>query len=386
MQEKIKLLHLTASLAVGGAEQFVLGLADKIDHSRFETHIYYLGATRDNSLQPEFERLNLPLIVSGSWKPYKPAVITGVIRYIKRHQIDLIHTHLVNADVVGRLVGRLLGIPVVSTLQNEPLSYRRMSFSQRSLERFTARHLATYLVAVSHHLRQKFIQEWGIPAGRIGAVHNAVAVDRFLDIPPGVESPDDGPVITNIASLSPQKAQDRLLDAAKIILQQRPEARFKIVGKGRLEPKLKAYAESLGIADRVTFTGVRYDIPAILAQSDIFTLSSLWEGLPLAAVEAMAAARPVVLTDVGGNRELVESGQNGLLVPPDNVPALAEALLALLNEPSRRAALGQAARASVRHNFSIQTIVKKYEIIYESLLNPARVAPVPSGLSLGEGR
>ena len=145
---------------------------------------------------------------------------------------------------------------------------------------------------------------------------------------------DNGPVIVTLGRLMRQKAHADLLSAARLVLQQRPDARFVIAGTGYLLPSLKQMAADLGIAERVTFPGVRRDVPQVLAAADIFVLSSLWEGLPLSAVEAMAAARPAVVTDVGGCGELVEDGVHGYVVPPQQPQALAGALLKLVADPA----------------------------------------------------
>lgn len=384
MKPRIKVLQLTASLAVGGAEVIILNLARRLDHGRFETHVCHLGQVRNNSLRPQFERLGVPVYSTGSRKLYSPTNVRAVQRYVQEHQIDLIHTHLLHADIIGRLVGRWTGRPVVSTLHNVPFNYNRDRWDRRWLERLTARHLASRLIAVSEHIGARFVQEWGIPAERIKPIYNAVDMERLLAITPGVNgAASRGPVITNIASLSQQKAQDKLLETAQQVLQQRPGVRFKIVGRGRLEAKLKAYAETLGIAGQVEFTGLRHDIPEILAQTDIFVLPSLWEGLPLAAIEAMAAARPVVLTDVGGNHELVTSGQEGLLVPPGDVPALTAALLNLVDDPVCRERLGRNARARVREEFSLERMIREHERLYETVwqesMNSQAVAQVQRG-------
>lgn len=384
MKHRIKVLQLTASLAVGGAEVIILNLARRLDRARFETHVCHLGQVRSNSLQPEFERLGVPVYSTGSRKLYSVTNIRAVQSYVQEHQIDLIHTHLLNADIVGRLVGRWTGRPVISTLHNIPFNYNRSRWDRRWLERLTARYLANRLIAVSRHIGDRFIQEWSIPAERISPIYNAVDLEPFLAIAPGVDpATSRGPVITNIASLSQQKAQDKLLEGARHVLQQHPDARFKIVGRGRLEAKLKSYAENLGIAGQVEFTGLRHDIPEILAQTDIFVLSSLWEGLPLAAIEAMAAARPVVLTDVGGNHELVTSGQEGLLVPPGDVPALAAALQNLIDDPAYRNRLGRNARARVREEFSLERMMGEHERLYETVwresVNGQTVAQVQQG-------
>jgi glycosyltransferase involved in cell wall biosynthesis len=294
---------------------------------------------------------------------------------------------LINADIIGRTLGQWLGRPVVSTLQNEPQNYDRARFDQRWLERLTARYLPVSLVAVSKHVRTMFVEQWHIPKEKIGVIYNAVAMKPYLAIPvgPNRNKNDEGPVIINVASLSEQKAQARLLEAAKLVLAEYPKARFMIVGRGRLEQKLKDYARTLGIAEQVIFTGLRHDIPDLLARADIFVLSSLWEGLPLAAVEAMAAARPVILTDVGGNSELVEHGQNGLLAPPGDVEALAGAIRLLLADPEQRLILGQAARAQVRHDFNIEMVVKQYETLYEALLRERSLQPAQPELELKGG-
>lgn len=368
MRRQLKILHLTGSLTIGGAERLILGLAEWTSRADFEVHVCAFGVFREESFLPDFKALDIPLYLIPINRFYDPRIFLAIVRYVRHHQIDVLHTHLTDADIMGRLVGRLVGIPVISTLQNHPQNYDSQRIDRRWLARVTACHFTTHLVAVSHHIRKLFITNWQIPEGRISTIYNAVALDNLLPIPEKTESStiDSNLTVTNIASLTPQKAQHLLLEAAKIVLTRHPDTRFMIVGRGVLEQPLKEKARALGIADRVTFTGVRRDIPQLLAQSDIFVLSSLWEGLPLAAIEAMAAARPVVLTDVGGNYELVEPGTHGLIVPPGDVPALADGLLSLINDQPRRLAMGRAARKQVLHHFSIETVAKQYEALYQA--------------------
>ncbi|HUM68198.1 MAG TPA: glycosyltransferase, partial [Chloroflexota bacterium] len=176
-----------------------------------------------------------------------------------------------------------------------------------------------------------------------------------------------GPVITNVARLNPQKAQHLLLEAAPSVLQRFPQATFLLVGKGHLENNLRQQAQALGISQHGVFTGVRHDIPDILAQTDIFVLPSRWEGLPLSAIEAMAAARAVLVTDVGGNSELVESGRSGIVIPPADVGALTDSLLSLLADEAMRMTLGAAARQRVQLIFSTERFIQQYEAVYTQL-------------------
>ena len=369
MKQRLKVLHICDSLSVGGAERLILGMVEQMDRSRFEFHVCSLKVIRNDYLRPDFERMGVPLYSVNAKRFYSLRTFQNIVRYVREHDIDIVHTQLTSADVVGRIVGAMTGRPVVSTLQNDPQDYNRERLDRRWLERLTMHLCKPHLVAVSDRIREMFIKEWRVPVDALAVIYNAVSMEQYLHIPAGPPAGEAeiGTTITTIGRLTTQKAQHHLLEAARIVLDQRPDTRFVIVGQGRLETSLKAQAQSLGISDQVTFTGPRRDIPDILAQADIFVLSSLWEGLPLTAIEAMASARAVVLTDVGGNRELVETGGNGLIVPPNDVPALAEALLALVNDPQRRIAFGYAARERVRVDFSIETVTRQYEALYETI-------------------
>lgn len=367
--KRLKVLQLVSSLTVGGAEQIVLTLAERIDPGRFETHVCSLSVVGQNKLQPAFEQLQIPLLPLNARHAYDLAVAQQVRQYARQQQIDLIHTHLTDADIIGRLVGRSLRLPVLSTMHNMPHNYARQRRDRYWLQRFTARMLSSHLVAVSAKIRELYVQQWRIPPARISTIYNSVRMEHFLAVPAGVPETREfaGPIITNVARFNPQKAQHNLLAAVPAVLEKFPQATFLLVGKGHLEPKLRQQAANLGINDRVVFTGVRHDIPAILAQSDLFVLSSAWEGMPLSVIEAMAAARAVLVTDVGGNAELVQNGRSGLVVPPNDVPALEKGLLALLQDKPARLALGAAARQRVQRLFNTERFVQQYESLYTAL-------------------
>lgn len=386
MTRRYTILHMCDSLSVGGAERLILGLARQLDRARFAVRVCSLGSLRGNLLQPELEALGVPVELVGSRRFYDPACLATVARSVRANGVDLIHTHLTYADVVGRTVGRLTGRPVVSTLHNEPYDYDRQRFDRRLLQRLTARHATSMLVAVSPRLRELYLAAWGLRPERVTAIMNAVPLAPFLAVPPRPEpGPDDELAITTIGRLSPQKEQRLLLEAMALLLPRCPQARLTIVGQGRLEQELRARAAALGIAERVSFAGVRRDIAAVLAASDIFVLSSRWEGVPITAAEAMAAGRPVVLTDVGGCRDLVDHGVSGLLVPPGDARALAGALLELAGDPPRRRALGEAARERARRELSMELFARRHEALYEALLaaKPAAERPLPAGVEPG---
>lgn len=372
MLKPTTILHLCDTLSVGGAERLILGLAGGLDGRRFAVRVCSLGSRRGNLVQPQIEKLGVPVDVIGARRFYDPAAVAAVARLVRAHGVGLIHTHLTYADVVGRIVGRLAGVPVVSTLHNEPLDYARQRADRRLLQRLTARHAAAMLVAVSPRLRELYLVEWGLSPERIIAIMNAVPLEAFEAVPP---RPTGGElVITTIGRLSPQKNQRLLLEAVRPLLERYPRALLRIVGQGRLEGELRARAVALGIGGRVEFAGVRHDIPAVLAATDIFVLSSRWEGVPITAAEAMAAGRAVVLPDVGGCRDLVTNGADGLLTPRGDAGTLTRALLTLADDDALRRRLGAAARERARFELGMERFVARHEVLYESLLEP-RAAP-----------
>lgn len=375
MSRPLHILELCSSLTIGGGERLVHGIVQHLNPSRFAVHVGAVAIVRGNRFKAEFEQLGVPIFEIGATKLWTPTAYTALARYVREHQIDLIHTHLASADIVGRIVGRWLGVPVVSTLNNIPEDYEGQKFYRYWLERYTCR-LADHIVACSERIRQMFIQRWRLPAHKTSTILNGVAMEPFLAVPVGVpqRAPGEGPLITTIGRLQLQKAQHIFIDAARIVLAARPDARFQLVGQGPLEQQLKAQVEQMGLADKISFAGVRYDIPAVLGQSDVFVLSSDWEGLPVVGIEAMAAARPSVMTDVGGVRDMIDSGRSGLVVPPGDAPALAEALLGLLRDDDARLAMGLAARERVRHDFSITAVTAQYEQLFDTM-----VSRVPAG-------
>lgn len=377
MNTRINVLQLSASLAIGGAERMILSLAKELDRASFDVHVCGLHPA-EHDFRDAIDDLDVPLHILGTQRFYDPRTIHALMRYIREHEIDIIHTHVLDADVAGHLAGRLANRPVITTLHSVPFSYDRQRPVRRWLQRLSVRYLATDLVCVSNAAETLFINEWNIRSDRIRTIYPAVSLEPFLSIPDGTHGrAADAPfVVTTVGRLVPAKAQHLLIEAAHRVVQQFANVEFIVVGPGQREQELRRLASDLGIADRVTLTGARHDIPAILSRTDVFVLSSMWEGLPLSAIEAMAAARPVVLTDVGGCRELVEDGSCGLIVPPGRSEAIADAVLSLLGDEQRRRSLGHAARERVRETFDVQRLATEYETLYSGIHGRTRRSDV----------
>lgn len=376
MKDRLRVLQIVETLCLGGAQRLLPGLMVGLDPQRFEGCTL---ALHDGVLRKEFEAARVPLTVLGARRFYEPRVVWTIARLVRDQGCDVIHTHLTGADIVGRIAGALAGVPVVSTMHSVPYDYDQQKLHRRTLQRLTARTLAARLVMVSPSIGIEYQRQWGIPASRLVTINNAVPMAPYLAIAEGVAA-HVPPTVTTIGRLSEPKAYHLLLAAARLVLDKRPETRFRVVGEGRLEAALRQQAQDLGIAHAVSFDGLRHDIPAILAETHVFVLSSLWEGLPVTAVEAMAAARPVVLTDVGGCRDLVTPGVEGWLVPPGDVETLAAALLEALADPERQRLYGRRGREKVRRAFGLEQYIRGHEQLYEALAvarGRTRVARLP---------
>jgi glycosyltransferase involved in cell wall biosynthesis len=190
----------------------------------------------------------------------------------------------------------------------------------------------------------------------------AARVRQIFDVP------IDVPLVGSVGRLHPQKDFATLLAAIAQVRKRIPTVRLLLVGDGELRDELESQSRSLGLSEIVTFAGSRTDVPEILAAVDVFTLSSLWEGMSNAALEAMAAGLPVVATAVGGTPEVVVDEVTGLLVPPHDPTSLAGALTTLLREPALRRRMGQAGRERVQEQFSVERMVCRTEALYTEML------------------
>jgi glycosyltransferase involved in cell wall biosynthesis len=241
------------------------------------------------------------------------------------------------------------------------------------LERWTAA-MSSALVVVSSVLKETGLREGiGVPE-QYATIYSGIELAEFgrpgldgaakraeLGIPAGV------PVVGTVGRLSSQKNPEDLLIAARTVIQRMPDVRLLIVGDGPLRARVEESARIMGISGNVLFTGIRHDVPDLMASLDVFVLSSLWEGLPRVIPQAMAAGKPVVCTNVDGNAEAVRDGVNGLLVRPKDPDALADAILQLLRNPGLARQMGVEGRKRVAM-FSADRMMEDIEVLYQKLL------------------
>jgi glycosyltransferase involved in cell wall biosynthesis len=290
------------------------------------------------------------------------------LRLIRRERVALIHAHEFSAIVYGWIVSRLAGIPFIGTIHGKNYFWEKAR--RRAAYRIIAR--TATLVAVSEDLKRFVVERIGIPADRIKVIYNGVTpgppvndaeVERCR-VELGIQAGDI--VLGSVGSLYPVKGHRFLLDAMPAVIERFPNTVLIIAGRGELEVPLKDQAKSLGIEHNVRLLGMRQDIPRLLAMMDVFVLPSLSEGLSMALLEAMAAGKPVVATRVGGNPELVEEGETGMLVTAEDAAELAASLITMLKEPTTMHFFGRIGAVRVQRQFSMHRMSNQYADLYSA--------------------
>ena len=362
----MKALLLCQNLNVGGAEEVLLGESTHLGSQGIEAGVVAL--TRRGPVADEIAGAGLPVHhVPGSPGPRDPASFLRLVRLLRRERPDVVHTYLIVAGLYGRLAAFAAGVPVVlaaeqNVYQRKP---RRHALMERALAARTFR-----IVACCRAVGEFYRCQTGVPAAKIEVIYNAV---RFGRLPSDEDRasardrlglPQDAPIVGTLGRLTEQKDQRMLLRVLSDLTDRWPRLVLFLAGQGPLRAALEAEAERLGLAERVRFLGVRRDRDTLFAAMDVFALPSRWEGLSLALVEAMGAARAVVATRVGGNPEVLTHGETGLLVPPDDQPAFADALDGLLADADRRRALGARAADEARRRFGIDEHVEQLARLY----------------------
>ena len=369
---KVRVLQIIDRLGDGGAEALLVTFAAGLDRRRFEPHLIALRPQPDSQLTGQLRAMGVPVTELNQHTAYDVPALMSLVRYVRRHHIDIIHTHLLAADIMGRMAGWLTGRPVVSTIHNSRTDLDEEPRRRQWMERWTARLMTRRLVVVSELLRDEICTWFGLTPERVITIANGVDTARFQrdgPISTGRRCAralvgGDYPMITNVARLVPQKAQHFLIEAAQIVLATAPDVRFVLLGDGPLRPELEAQAAALGISDKVIFAGFRPDVADVLAASDVFVLSSLWEGMPVALLEAMAAGCTAVSTDVGGVAQVLQDGVTGLLVPPSDPEALAAALLRCVTDPAYARQLAATGQAWTTQEYGMRAWVQKWETLY----------------------
>jgi glycosyltransferase involved in cell wall biosynthesis len=372
------------TLDIGGAETQLVEMVLQLDR-RFAPSVCCLASSGPLAQRLEeagirVTTIGLRGVRHGKWRRFLPAIVRLPIDLARfavcviAHRPLIVHGVLLHAYVLGALTGRLTGVPVIvagrRSLSIFKNGRRFLKLSERIANRWT-----DLIIANSEAVRRDAIETEQLPPDKITVIHNGLDLQQYGRAPDRVLNAlrrdlrlGAGPVVIVVANFIAYKGHEYFLRAWATVHRQLPEATALLVGDGPVRAAREAEARELGIDASLRFLGIRRDVPDLLAVADLLVHPSLQEGFSNALIEAMAAARPVVATDVGGNPEAVLDGETGRLVPARDADALAAAMLEILQRPDRGATLGHAGRHRACDRFQRSHMVPRYEAIYDELL------------------
>ena len=364
----IRVLFIIWSLERGGAERFLAGLLDNIDRTRFDPVLCCMN-WKGEWAEP-LEKKGIRVIALNKKNGIDVKAFWALVRIIREGRFQIVNTHLWLADVMGRIAAILCGVPVIiSTAQNVDVWKK---WHHRLADRILALKTAK-VIAVSNAVKEYYHRQVGIPAGKIEVIPNAIDVAAYEnagDVSYLYKEFDLKPedfILACIGRLNFQKGHKYLLESLKEIYNEMPDLKVLMVGEGEERENLNRTAQEYGITSLLRFTGQRKDIPQILKLSRALVLPSLFEGLPLCVLEAMAASRPVIATDVGGTKELAVDGKTALIIEPKNPGQLSRSIRQLRGLLDQGRQMGMAGHEIVTKDFSIQSITRKTTDLFEQL-------------------
>jgi glycosyltransferase involved in cell wall biosynthesis len=380
-----RVLNVVPTLMCGGTENQFMTLARTLDRVRFDVEFACLR--RMGGFVDELLARNIPLTeypVSTFRSLAAVAQQTRLTRHIVRRGIKIVHAYNFYGNVFATLPARLVAPVVIASIRDRAPYLTAM---QKRVQRYCCQFADCILVNADA------VKDWligdGYDASKIAVIRNGVDLTRFDDLPAPtmlrreLGLADDTPLVGVVSRLTRLKGLEHFLEAAAIVRSRVPAVHFVVVGETSpvdLEylDDLREYAARCGVAGHVTFTGLRTDVPAVLAGLTVSVMPSLNEALSNVVLESMAAGAPTVATRVGGTPEAVNDGVTGILVPPADSAALADAIVQLLNDRQLAAHLGHSARARIAEHFSVRRMVRATEELYTDLLERKQRKRLPS--------
>jgi glycosyltransferase involved in cell wall biosynthesis len=363
-----RVVLFTDSFSRGGTEQQFVRFVRGINRNQYDILVACLQ--RSGPLLSEVESLGVSVVefpIDSLYNFRAAKLFAQLVRFLRRERIQIVHTFDFYTSIFAVPAARLAGVPVVLASRRELLNLRT-PWQQRAIR--VACSMATGVVVNSRAVGQDMA---GVESGgrsKIDILPNCIDLDKFehnssiQEIRRELGLSPTSILIGALGNLRPEKNLETFLMAARSIADAIPSAEFLVIGDGPEGNELKSLANDLHLSESVHFLGERPDVPDLLAALDILVMSSYSESFPNAILEAMAAGKPVVATNVGGIPEVVEEGQTGFLVPARDPEAMSDRILLLCRDSVLRLQMGRVARARVESNFTVQAVTAKLEGIY----------------------
>lgn len=370
-KKRIKILHTIRQGKIGGGETHVLDLVSNLSDEFYSEVLAFTPGEMVNVL----EERGVKCHVIHTEKPFDLRVWRKVKQLISENGYEVVHAHGTRACSNSFWSTNKLGLPLLYTIHGWSF-HKDQSNMVRSIRERSEKYLVNKTdvnISVSQSNNKDGIERIGMPNSVV--VNNGVNTDKFNPYNPSIlkrkefNLPEGKTIVGMLARLTIQKDPVTFVKAAAEVCQMNQDAHFLIVGGGELEEECKSLATELKIDDQISFHGFRTDVPEILKLIDIYCLPSLWEGLPIGILEAMAMEKAIVATPVDGTKEVIFHGESGLLFPEYDYKAMANCILQLIKEPDLRMRLGMNARSMINNSFGVRRMADELGILYKKVIS-----------------
>ncbi|NOZ62199.1 MAG: glycosyltransferase family 4 protein [Calditrichaeota bacterium] len=377
LNNKIKVAHVQLLPIMSGVQRAMFDILLRLDRQKFDLLVICQneGELTENLKKNNIDYFCIPALKREIHPLYDVVAFFKLVRILKKEGVQIIHTHSSKPGMLGRFAASVAGVKVrIHTVQGfafHEFSDRQKVFLLSLAERLAG--LVSDKIIFVNNKDYLFARE-----NKLAAEQKLVQIPNGIELNGSVELKnirkelgfeDSVKLVGSVGRLWKQKAPQYFILAIPEVIEKHPQARFVLTGDGPLERELRELAAKLGVEKYVRFLGWRKDAKRVLAEYDVFVQTSLWEGLSLSIMEAMAAAKPVVASDIKGNNELVVDGKTGFLVPPKQPKDLADKINFLLDQPALRKKMGAAGRLRMEKNFAIEQVADKIENLYLTLIS-----------------
>ncbi len=366
----MRILEFITPSNIGGAENYLVNLSKKLKEKGHE--VYILSSNPQNRKNPDLSvaeflsKSGLPFKLVNIRFKYSPLAILKVVYFLKKNNIEIIHTHLSKANVIGAAASKILGIMSVATAHG---------LNKKSQYKYTGS-----IICVSNAVKENLLSQ-GVNEKMLHVIYNGIDTGRFNPNAEGLHKrgldiafkDKAGFNVGIIARLSYEKGADLFLEAARLTLNKIPDSKFFIAGNGFLKDELIKKADNLGIGNSVYFLGfVGDNLVSFINELDVVVFPSLKEGLPLSLIESMSMEKVVIVSDAGGMPEVVEDGENGFIVKKGDIEGIYQKLAFVYNNKNIMEKMGKEARKTVEEKFNTDIMADKTEDLFKTiLLNPS---------------
>lgn len=359
-------MHLTTDSRIGGTEKMILAFIKNCSEA-FENSVTVMKG--NGPLLEEASKHGARCFALNMQSRLDIWKVCALFKILKNWSPDILHSYLFHSNIAGRITGRLAGIRHIICGQRNTDSAKKRH--QILFDRWT-HPLCEAVISNTQAAKEVITKREKIPPGKIHVIYNGIKEDSAVR---SIEKSDitgenDSIILVNVSSFTPKKGHSVLIESVSPILKSRKKIHLVLAGSGPLEDEIRSRVFSLELQKKIHFLGYRNDVQSLLRSCDLFILSSLWEGMPNAVLEAMMQGLPVIASAAGGIPEVIEDTVEGFLVPPGNGAKLADRIIFALDHPEDLKNMALKAKEKVRNHFTIKKMIDSLEGFYRKTVNP----------------